>query len=307
MAAETLSVRKDGAWKPVINPWVYDTSGIAAWKRIHKVHVRSGNAWKLAHKTNYDDYPLLHNNTYNDPGSQLSRSITVGAGIHYWEVIIIGHGGGSGGIASVSNHYTCGGSPSPSDNLITGDISGGRWGGAGGYARAIFEVQQGSVMTFHNAVQSGAPANESLPPTGGAAFHRNTTNSGSYNFSLNEVVKGGDGGASNIIFRTDTGYPHKTAIAIDVNGGTGGSGGYITCTSRCYSFTDRRGYNFSLSNTGGGTSGTASIVLSGGTTSELQTTTTGGGVAGADAPSSGAGLAPLSYGSVQIKQYGIST
>lgn len=310
MAAETLSVRKDGAWKEVINPWVYDTSGIARWKRIHKVHVRSGGAWKLAHKTNYDDYTLLHDNTYIDSGS-LNETITVGAGIHYWEVIIIGHGGGSGGNVTTNAIRSCGGFPSPSDSTAA-QFSGGKWGGDGGYATAIFEVQEGSVMNFHTAVQSGAPANQSLPPEGGAGNDVTmTTHGGAYSHSIGQSFKGGDGGAANILFRTDTGYPYKTAIAIDVIGGGGGSGGILTVATRCFSISGAVGYNLTASNTGPGADGTASIVLSEGTTAESQTTTTGGGITGATAPAYGFpandGLDPSTYGSVQVKQYGIST
>jgi len=299
MAAETLSVRKDGAWKPVIYPWVRDNH---TWKQIHKVHVRSGGAWKVAHRTAWGDYTERYNNTY-----LTAQNITVPAGVHYWKVIIIGHGGGGGGGAGASAHHECGGSPSPG-NSTHYHVATPTAGGPGGYADAIFEVQEGSKYYWGNTGDTTGPA-------GGAGnseyFNTNSEESGmtnGYSHVVGETVTGNVGSSYDILFRTDTSVTNKGNVSIDANGGGGGSKGTITVTTRCSSISGRVGYTLANSNTGVGSTGTASVSSTG--VIEEQTTTSGGGHPGGAAgggtyPPSDGSASSGGSGSVQIIQYGL--
>ena len=299
MAAETLSVRKDGGWKPVIYPWVRDNY---EWKQIHKIHVRSGGQWKVAHRTAWGDYTEQYNNTY-----LTAQNITVPAGIHYWKVIIIGHGGGGGGGAGATNHYGCSNNGGPDNNLHS-HIAVPTAGGPGGHATAIFEVQEGSKYYWGNT-------GETTGPPGGAGrteyFNTNSEESGmtnGYSHALYETVTGNVGSSYDILFRTDTSVTNKGNVSIDANGGGGGSKGTLTVTNRCFSISSRVGYTLAGSNTGVGSTGTASVSSTG--VLEEQTTTSGGGHPGGSAgsgvypPTSGSASSGGS-GSVQIIQYGI--
>lgn len=298
MAAETLSVRKDGAWKEVEIPWVRENY---EWKQIHKIHVRSGGAWKVAHRTAWATYTEKYNNTY-----LTAQNITVPAGIHYWKVIIVGHGGGGGGGAGASAHYECsGGSPG---NSLHYHVATPTAGGSGGYATAIFEVQEGSKYYWNNTSETTGPA-------GGAGnteyFNTNSEESGmtnGYSHAVGETVLGNTGSSYDINFRTDTSVANRGNVSIDVNGGAGGSKGTITVAGRCFSISSRVGYTLSNSNSGVGADGTASVSSTG--VIEESMTWTGGGNDGGAAgggtypPSSGS-PSPDGSGTVKIIQYGI--
>jgi len=298
MAAETLSVRKDGAWEEVEIPWVRENY---EWKQIHKIHVRSGGVWKVAHRTPWATYTEKYSNTY-----LTGQTITVPAGIHYWKVIIIGHGGGGGGGAGASAHYGCsGGNP---DNSLHAHVGVGGAGASGGYATAIFEVQEGSKYYWNNTSETTGPA-------GGAGyaeyFNTNSQESGmtnGYSHAINDEVIGEIGGSYDINFRTDTSVANRGNVSIDVNGGEGGSKGIITVDGRCFSLSSRVGYTLSNSSPAAASEGTASVSSTG--VIEDSMTWTGGGndggaAGGGSYPPSSGSPSPDGSGSVKIIQYGI--
>jgi len=304
MAAETLSVRDDGSWKAVKFPHVYDTNissnQSTAWKKIHKVHVYDGGSWKVAHKSNWDDYELIQTDTWTT-----GQTFTVPAGTKYIDVTIVGHGGGGGGSAGATAHHACGGSPSPSNETAT-SFSAGQAGGAGGYARAVFEVQEGSKYYWGNTAESGGPAGGS-----GTLETVSVNDPPGHSHSIGETISGGTGGSYDILFRTDTSVDHKTNISIDANGGGGGGKGILTVATRCFSISGRLGYNFTVSNNGAGANGSGTVTIYGSSVYELAETTNGGGhpggVAGSSSyPPTGGSASTGGSGTVQIKQYGIS-
>ena len=129
-----------------------------------------------------------------------------------------------------------------------------------------------------------------------------------YSHVIGETVTGNVGGSYDILFRTDTSVTNKGNVSINANGGGGGSKGTITVTSRCSSISGRVGYTLANTNSGVGSTGTASVSSTG--VIDDQTTQNGGGHPGGAAgggsypPSSGSASSGGS-GSVQIIQYGI--
>ena len=104
-----MSIRDDGSWKTVKHPWIYDPTiaphqqtAPAGWKKVHKVWVRDGGAWKVGHITRHTNYTTLATNTYTSNGS-----ITISNGVRWLQVTITGHGGAGGGAAGATPHYGC--------------------------------------------------------------------------------------------------------------------------------------------------------------------------------------------------------
>ena len=301
MAAETLSVRDYGTWKPVIYPWVYDNG----WKQIHKVHVRSGGAWKLAHKTNWDDYTLK--NTYTLTSDQV---YTVPEYVKYLEVTIYGHGGGGGARAGAAAHYGCQTASNPPPAIQPGGTAWhthtaqGTAGGAGGKVYVVFEVVEGAEYSVD------------IPPKppGGDAINMPMSVSGSYDPAVGSywTAEAGMGGTDAAIeFASNGDALGGTEINIQVNGGNGGNPGKLTVDSACYNLAGTNGYTLSGQNSGAAGNGSGTINTITGAT-EVQTITSGGGRAGgapggysgdSNFPATG-GSYPADAGYVELKEWG---
>ena len=294
MAAETLSVRDGGAWKPVVYPWVYDNG----WKQIHKIHVRSGGAWKIAHKTNWDDYTLK--NTYTWTSDQV---YTVPVYVKYLEVTIYGHGGGGGARAGAAAHYGCS-NWSTLDGVYHTHTAQGTAGGAGGYVHVIFEVAEDAEYSVEIPTK----------PPGGQAINMPMSYTGSYDPTVSSswTADAGMGGTdAAIVFASNGDALGGTEIWVQANGGAGGNPGTLTVDSACQNLGGYNGYTLSGSNSGAAGNGSGTITAIVGTTEE-QTITSGGGRAGG-APGGQSsdnnfpatdGSYPADAGYVELKEWG---
>ena len=306
MPAEYMSIRDDGSWKTVKHPWIYDPTiaphqqtAPAGWKKVHKVWVRDGRAWKVGHITRHTNYTTLATNTYTSNGS-----ITISNGVRWLQVTITGHGGAGGGAAGATPHYGC---VDYTPSVPAWQPSGYHWhssqggtGGIGGKVNAIFEVREGGTYSW------------TVPgiPTGGNA-HNQTPSSTSASYAAGNSWIAETGGTANITF--STGDPNgSTNITMSATGGSGGVGGKIEVDRACFNFGGTYGYNFSniFGSTGANNSG--SVTAHTGTLygSYVQSGTgKAGGAGGTSGSSSTPGLqgsSPSESGFVEIIQYGIN-
>ena len=306
MPAEYMSIRDDGSWKTVKHPWIYDPTiaphqqtAPAGWKKVHKVWVRDGGAWKVGHITRHTNYTTLATNTYTSNGS-----ITISNGVRWLQVTITGHGGAGGGAAGATPHYGC---VDYTPSVPAWQPSGYHWhssqggtGGIGGKVNAIFEVREGGTYSW------------TVPgiPTGGNA-HNQTPSSTSASYAAGNSWIAETGGTANITF--STGDPNgSTNITMSATGGSGGAGGRIYVDRKCFNFGGTLGYTLSNYFGSTGTNNSGSVTAHTGSLygSYVQSGTgKAGGAGGTSGSSSTPGLqgsSPSESGFVEIIQYGIN-
>ena len=302
-----MSIRDDGSWKTVKHPWIYDPTiaphqqtAPAGWKKVHKVWVRDGGAWKVGHITRHTNYTTLATNTYTSNGS-----ITISNGVRWLQVTITGHGGAGGGAAGATPHYGC---VDYTPSVPAWQPSGYHWhssqggtGGIGGKVNAIFEVREGGSYSW------------AVPgiPTGGNARNETMSNSGTASHSATDEWTADTGGTANITF--STGDPNgSTNITMSATGGSGGAGGRIYVDRKCFNFGGTLGYTLSnyFGSTGANNSGSVTAHTGSLYGSYVQSGTgKAGGAGGTSGSSSTPGLqgsSPSESGFVEIIQYGIN-
>ena len=149
----SLSVKVDGSWETVVEPYVkVDDS----WESIHNVWIKHGGSWELAHKTaigRYTGVDEISNQTNTTINATISGSYTVEQGTRYLRVQLTAGGGQGGHPGLVDIQF----------EVIPGETY--TWtGGTGGWTSAqqpdiSLELSYYYATGSQNAVSSSASGN----------------------------------------------------------------------------------------------------------------------------------------------------